>query len=415
MDSHIALLKALSPNQIVLEIDDRALAQATATAEKVMPNATARHLYIINSLCCNAVQSWLQDSITTEDEQIIAPEACSLQALWSVVTGVPLTVGSLQVVAIAEEAIDTASLTIPREWIDIPQWQPDYFIATQIDLDRQYILLWGYASLATAKQKGTLRTTHQYYLLERDDISLDMPSLGTIGIRPKPATDASTAPQAVGSETKLRLLNTLSEPSPFAPRLDIPFATWSTLAADNSWLQTLYERRCKKAGCQVSNPVTNLLTWLGSDLTAAIQTGWQDFSELIRSTSTDSSRVTFVSRSRDRELEGTRIEKAKLIDLQIQLERHVKVILLVAISETNIGSFGIVAQLHPESGIVHLPESVRLKLTADSEILEDLIARPQDRYLQIQFSCPAETNFELEVSLEGVSCVEKFVVARPDV
>lgn len=417
MNPNIALLKALSPNGIVLEIDEQSLVKTTAIAEKFMPNATARQLYILNSLCCNAVRSWLQDSIAVEDEEITIPDERTLRALWSVVTGIPLTVGSLQIVAIAEEALDTAGLTIPREWIDIPQWQPDYFIAAQVDLDKQFILLWGYASLATVKQNGALGRSHQHYLLTRDELSQDVPLLGTGSTPTRPTTATPSVSQAVvGSETRHRLLDKLSEPSPFSPRLDVPFATWSALVVDGCWLQNLYERRCKNAGNPAGTPVTDLFSWLTSDLTDAFQAGWRDFGELVGPRRSESGRVAFVSRShnrlRDNGSEGTRIEKAKVIDLKIQLDRSVKVILLVAISENSAGNFGIIAQLHPESSISYLPESIQLKLTSGSSTVEEATARLQDRCLQIPFSCPDGTSFELEVVLDGTSCVEKFVVAR---
>lgn len=390
-------------SQIVIDIDPDRLANIETKAEQKMPNFTAKHNYILNSLTIDGVKQWLEENITEENESVIIPEAEYLNSCWSVVSGTPLALESMKIVAIPSETIDTSGISIPREWVDIPQWIPDYFIAARVDLQQKKVLLWGYVHADTVKQQGTLDRTHQNYILSQDRMSLDLELFGiTEPFINKPQTKQK---QPLHREVNLEaILKQLSLSSAYSPRLDLPFEIWSALISDKRWLKKLYQQRCLNS--TTNNSATNLLQWLQKDVVEPIKSGWQELSELFSANFTQTPQPAFASRDESSQKEKW-AKKAKVIDLKVQLDSSIPIILLVAIAprlaESEIAQkakdkYSIMVQLHPESGRKFLPESINLSLLSDAKLLQEAVSRSQDSYLQLGFTCPIETSFEIKVT-----------------
>ncbi len=53
---------------------------------------------------------------------------------WQFVNGSVLELNGKRIVLLPSKAIDRSELVIPQEWVDIPAWAGDYFMAVQIDL-----------------------------------------------------------------------------------------------------------------------------------------------------------------------------------------------------------------------------------------------------------------------------------------
>ncbi len=393
-------------SQILIDINPDQLANIEAKAEQKMPNTTAKHNYILNSLCLDAVSQWLEENITEENESVIIPEAEYLDSCWSIVSGTPLALDSMKIVIIPSESIDTAGISIPREWVDIPQWTPDYFIATQIDLQQKLVLLWGYVHINTVKQEATLNHSHQYYTLSQDQMSLD---LELFGITEPFVAKPQTQPQQNLIHKKIdqqQILKQLSSPSVYSPRLDLPFEIWSTLISNKQWCKKLYQQRCLNS--LPNNSATNLLQWLQEEFVTPLRSGWQELSEILSINPTKTPQLSFALRKENSQTTEKWIKKAKVIDLKLQLDSSIQIILLIAIAKTTEGKYSIVVRLHPDNSQKFLPESINLGLLSDSQLIQEAISRSQDRYLQLGFSCPIETSFEIKVTFQQQVYLQEF-------
>jgi hypothetical protein len=411
MNTTFLTLEALSPNQFIFEIDANELAKIQEKAEQMMPNAVAKHNYILNTLSLNAVQDWLQNNIISDAETITVPSQQTLLARWSVVSGTPISFGSTELVIIPSDAIDTAGMSIPQEWVDISQWRPDYYIAAQVNLDRQFILLWGYVSSKTVKEKGVYNSSHRYYSLPQDNITLDLESFDVIPEAVSQENNRTAAAVSqVKASTQRESLNQLSTPSIFSPRLDLPFEVWSALITQEDWCQELYQKRCTKAN--LNSAVTNLLEWLNGNFISSVRTGWQDLSDLVNTSLQNSPQLQPVFRELRPVLRapGSGVEKGKRIELQ----QAVNLVLQAAVApKTNSdkNEYDIIIQLHPDPNQNYLPEEIQFKLICEEQVLQEVTSQSQDKYLQLKFTSEPETNFKIEVVSRQNSYVEEFTVS----
>ena len=399
-----------TPNFLSLEaiaIDPQYLTKVQSEASAKMPNVTAQHNYILNFLCLDVVSNWLEENIVEEDEAIVIPDIEYQQARWSVVTGTEIALDSLKIAVIPQDTSDIAGISIPREWVDIPQWVPDYYLAAQVDLEQKTIWLWGYVHSNTVKQQGNLDRTHQHYILPLENMSLDLELFGITHQLIEPPQPSPQNTLEVNSTNKQEALEKLSSPSPYSPRLDLPFEDWLTLIGDRQWCQELYKQRFINS--QSKSSVTKLLQWLKSEVTSTLDSGWKELNEILPA-STQTPQLSFALRSNEQDLQDW-VKKAKVIDLKVQLDRGGKIVLLIAITQKAEDKYSIVAQLHPDTKQKFVPQAIGFQLIHDGKVLQETTSRSQDRYLQIGFTSPIETSFSIKVTSHQQVCFEeKFLV-----
>ncbi|MGB5711009.1 MAG: DUF1822 family protein, partial [Waterburya sp.] len=346
------------PSQVAIAINPQHLTKVQSEAEAKMPNATAKHNYILNSLCVDAVSNWLEENIFEEDEDIAISNIEYLEACWSVVTGTEIALNSIKITVIPQDTSDIAGISIPREWVDIPQWMPDYYLAAQVDLEQKTIWLWGYVHSNTVKQQGTLDRTHQHYTLPLEKMSLDLELFGITHQLVKPPQQSPQSSSIARNMDKQEALEKLSASSPFSPRLDVPFEVWSALIGDRQWCQELYKQRCLNS--QSKSSITKLLQWLKSEVTSTLDSGWKELNEILPA-STHPPQLSYALRTDLRDMKDW-VKKAKVIDLKVQLDRDSKIVLLIAITQKAENKYSIVAQLHPDTKQKFVPEAIGFQL-----------------------------------------------------
>lgn len=86
----------------------------------------------INSVCLYTVLDLIRDNAP---EASIWLDADNMAAVWDVVNGSAITIGTTKLVIIPTEAIDDGELEVPQEWVDIPSWVGDYYIVVQFRPD----------------------------------------------------------------------------------------------------------------------------------------------------------------------------------------------------------------------------------------------------------------------------------------
>lgn len=260
MTSDLALFDAT-----YLEID--ADSQAQAWQQNDGPSRWQAYL---NQLCLETVIPWLREDHALR--AIPALKTPSLQSIWAVVTGTPIQVGAQKIVLIPTETIDLDELRVPQEWIDIPNWMADYYVATQVNPDEGWVRIGGFTKHLQLKEQGAYDWCDRTYTLNDTDLTSDLNVLWlTQQFNPQEITQTAVNPLSTLSKAQAdQLIQRLGNSDLVTPRLAIPFEQWGSLIAHGGWRQQL---AAKRRGMTEQPSVGQ---WLQTGMTnLAQQMGWQ--------------------------------------------------------------------------------------------------------------------------------------------
>jgi hypothetical protein len=239
-------LLCIDPEQICLAYSPD-LSQRAELAAQSHSNATANRNAYFNTLCLEAFLKWVQDNWELQTAVMVLPSRDLLPSIWEVVNGTAVRVDRTQLVLIPTDTIDTEMFSVPQEWVDIPAWVANYYLPVRVDLENQRIYLWGYVTHRTLKTKGEYDPSDRTYSIERDALIPDLDIMlvaEAMGLNEK----AQLQPLSdVNLSHKGSLLDSLSQPSPYSPRLEIEFERWGMLIAQDDWRSQLYQLRLKKS------------------------------------------------------------------------------------------------------------------------------------------------------------------------
>lgn len=223
----------------------------------------------LNRLCLDALLPWLEEEWGGRASPWPTPAA--LPSIWEVVNGTAVQLGTTRLILVPSESIDMDELSVPREWVDIPDWAADYYLAVQVDTENGFIRAWGYTSHRWLKAHATYDGTDRAYCLSSELLleDLDMlsverescPEVQTRGVVP--------ALQILEPVQAQNLIERLGNPVVVFPRLAVPFELWGALLAHGGWRRRLYERR------QGFAEQWSVLDWLRVGISPFAQTsGW---------------------------------------------------------------------------------------------------------------------------------------------
>ena len=391
---------SLEAKTVWMSIDDRDLPTIT---ERNYANATARSNAQLNQICLQKTQAWLTE-IGIESTPTFSP--AQMDSIWDVVNGCALTIGNRRLILIPSDKLDREELSVPQEWVDIPTWMGDYYLGVQIDLDERTMNIWGYTSHRTLRETGTFDWVERTYSISSDfligdlDILwmaqlLDLQEITTVPPIPSLNVDRSTS-----------AIDRLSQPSPYSPRLDLDFNTWAAILGNDDLREHLHQRRLQVATLQtVTTPRLSLTDWLREEFSQAVEQGWHLVDTIMGS---EAVVIRHLSLVRGGEMS---VELDKLIDLQYQLGQ-ISVVLLVGIKSQDETHVTVSVQVYPALGTPTLPPQLKLSyITDEGAELVSIISRSQDVQIQLPlFTSDLGTTFNIQLQLDGISQIEKFVV-----
>lgn len=269
------------PEQLWLEFDRRERDAAWPNHGEYSYDA-ARWNAFLNRLCLSLVVPWLEEESGLAAK--VWPSEADLPGIWEVVNGAAIALDKKRFVLIPSEALDIAEFCVPQEWVDIPSWAGDYYLAVQVNPDGGWLRVWGYATHEMLKSKGIYDELERCYCLRREDaienlnvmwVAVEVGADERVPVKPLPVLSAMSAE---------KLLAQLSRLSPYSPRLDVGFEQWGALLDSASWRQQLYERRMLAVAGDVAAAVApapastlvNLSQWFEN----VVEAGWQTIEEL---------------------------------------------------------------------------------------------------------------------------------------
>ena len=391
---------SLEATTVWLAIEDRDL---PTIADRTYSNVTAQNNAELNQICLQKIQVWLTE-IGIESTPTFSP--AQMDSIWDVVNGFALTVGNRRLIIIPSDKFDREELSVPQEWVDIPTWMGDYYLAVQIDLDERTMNIWGYTSHRTLRETGTFDRIDRTYSISSDFLIGDLDILWMAQLLDlQEITIVPTIP-SLNSDRSTSAIDRLSQPSPYSPRLDLDFNTWAAILSNNDLREQLHQRRLQVTTLQaVTTPRLSLTDWLRQEFSQALEQGWQIGNAIVGGEAAMMQNLAVV---RGGEMS---IELDKLINLQYQLD-HTGVVMLVGIKAQDATHVTVSVQVYPVLGTPTLPPQLKLSYITDAgEELAAIVSRSGDIQIQLPlFTSDVGTTFNIQLQLDGKSQIEKFIV-----
>ncbi len=396
-------------NQLLLQIPTSVQQQAWKDAQQ-HSHKIAQYSAYLNRVCLYTFLGWLNDQLSDEalSNSSIYPSEDGLRSILEVVNGAAIEIGTQRIILIPHENIDSESLQVPQEWIDIPTFVGDYYLAVQVDLeanpDECTLTVQGFATHRQVKQLSKYEPCDRTYILPTDQLITNLTVMRvTLGIQMR--VEVPELPILCETEAQ-NLLELLGDSSIYSPRLrvDIPFAQWAALLNNNEWRQQLYQRRIGRFVTKSIAKRNRLSEWLQN----TFDNGWQSLNTLFNQ---ESGNLVYSFRHYEVAAKGISVEGIKLIDLEMQLSNQ-SVALLVGLTPKTDGTVAVRVQLHPAKGQTYLPPNVKLALISQSEsILQEIQSRIQDNFIQLKrFICSPGKIFKIQVAIDEFSVTEEFLI-----
>jgi Protein of unknown function (DUF1822) len=360
-------------------------------------NDTAHHTAQLNHICLQQTQTWLTE-IGIASASTFTPS--QMESMWEVVNGCALTIDNRRIILIPSDQLDREELRVPQEWVDIPDWMGDYYLAIQIDPDTNSMNIWGYSSHRTLRETGSYNEIDRTYSIDSDFLITDLDILWIAQILDLQEITIVPPIPPLTLDQSQDLITQLSQPSRYSPRLQIDFPTWAAILSNHHLRQQLFDRRLQTAQLQSTTTAPQQLQqWLQQEFNTALSQGWDIVNNIL-------AREPSIVRSGA----DVSVKRAKLIDLQYQLPAN-NVVMLVSLHPQNSTDVTVNIQVQPTPDNPHLPPQLKLSYLTDSgEELQTVISRSQDLQIQLPtFTCDAGTAFNIQLQLNGVSKIEKFI------
>ena len=256
----------IDSNQLYLEIPS-----SPQRKEELYSTPGAFRRAWINQLCLEAFLPWFKEEIAPNAR--VYPNTPALPNFWEIVNGTTINFDRYRLVLIPTLAVDGDELRVQQEWVDIPEWVADYYVAVVVNPDDGWIEISGYTTHRNLKNKGVYDFADRTYSLESEDL---IPDINVLWVAQQVSSTevlrSQVAPLDSISQTQAEnLLERLGNSNVKFPRLAVPFPLWGALLAHGGWRKKLYELR------QGLTTQWSIYQWLQTGVAnLAQQCGWEN-------------------------------------------------------------------------------------------------------------------------------------------
>ena len=166
---------------------------------------------------------------------------------WQVVNGTAIELDETRLVLIPTEHHNFSDLRVPREWVDLLGWAAHYYLGVELNLEQCWMRVYGYTTHQQLRHEGTHDRIDETYSLEVEELIEDPSVMWTaLELSASSRLEVDAMPKLSRHEAEA-LLKRLSQSAPYSPRLDVPFAQWGALMADEKSRNALDQRLQRNA------------------------------------------------------------------------------------------------------------------------------------------------------------------------
>ena len=143
-------------------------------------NTLARYNAYLNRLSLATVLPWLEDFMSAESipRPSLGFTEENLSSVLELVNGTAIQCGEKRLVLIPADDMESEEFIVPQEWVDIPSWMGDYYLAVGVNLDGDeedcWMRLWGFATHQQIKTEGQYDVKLRSYSLKLDRLIQDL-------------------------------------------------------------------------------------------------------------------------------------------------------------------------------------------------------------------------------------------------
>jgi RNA polymerase sigma factor (sigma-70 family) len=357
----------------------------------------------INRVCLNTLLDFIQyDGLQAS----ICLGADNMFSVWDIVNGSAISIGTTKLVIVPTEAIYD-ELEVPQEWVDIPSWLGDYYIAVQFRLEDNCLRVWGYTTHQELKNNVNYDSRNRVYRLDASKLTCDM---DTLWVRrkcyPQALTRALVSPLPELSATVAEnLIARLADAAVVFPRLSVPFVTWGALLENENWRHQLYTTRQRIQGNTTVPHITRLGEWLQGRFDNTWQTIEDTLSNQQGATAWRSQNTQNLTAQNQNPIFTTK--RVKILDFgSSSYERIALVVGILPIDENEI-TIGIEV-LPTDNAYLSNYIQVRLLDEDDNEIARANANVTQT--IKFQFRGQRSEKFNIEVTSNSEVMTEYFVI-----
>jgi Protein of unknown function (DUF1822) len=357
--------------------------------------------HYLNQLCLNTFLPWLQED-DDAPESMPADSDVTRQTVWEFVNGTVLNLDTKRVVLIPDRSIDEREFRVPQEWVDIPDWIGDYYLAMQVDLDENMLRLRGYTTHQYLKTQGRYDPVDRTYCLDAEALIADLNVLWVMQQLPaiEPTQSSVSAFQPLNASLAEQLLARLSQASGLELRLELPFEQWAMLIAHPGWRQHLYQQVVSQESNVLTPPIVNLGQWL----THQFEESWLGLERLFAQS--ENLALGFRQAAMT-DLAPGAVQRAKRIPFPDQ-----NLVLILIVEPEADHRLAVRIQVRSLHSSDCLPPGLTLALLSDEqETIQSVQSRSDDNLIQLKrFRCPEGTQFAVQVTITEFQFIEQFGV-----
>lgn len=287
-------------DKLCLQISPAVQDKAWEEAQK-QSNPIARYQAYMNYVCLHTFLEWLKEWLeeTGVDKPTVWHEH-DLANIWEFVNGSAILLGETRLVLIPADATEMEDLSVPREWVDNPNWKADYYLAVAVNLDGDesecWIELCGFATHRQLYHEGCYNEGDRTYRLEMKDLTTDLMVMDlTLGLHLQ--RKVKDLPRLLKSEAE-KMLRQLSESLVSSPKLRLTvdsFEKWLALLDNDELRRELYHLRSSD-GTVATEPLGTEIAYWKERLEKVFDETWQTVTEVIDTIGTPEPSLAFASR-----------------------------------------------------------------------------------------------------------------------
>jgi hypothetical protein len=406
------MLAFADPKEWWLEITAVTETAAQQQSQQCTTTSSSHRAYL-NTLCLNTVLNWLQtDASEAHSWEAAAAFPCPgtnfWPAFWDLVNGSVINLGHARLVLIPSEVIDDSELEVPQEWVDIPNWAGDYYLAVQVQPDHGLVRVWGYATHQELKAAARYDANDRTYCLDREHLTQDLNAFWvTYQFCANLQTKAAIAPlPELSSVQAENLIQRVANSNTAFPRLSVPFSLWGALMQQDHWRQALYQvRRGEAAIAPLSSSVIRLRDWFQGQFTDL----WQTVDTVLSPQQVAVNWRGVAQPETLSEATESTINRAKILDVGSQ-PGEAQIALLLALTPLDATNISIGVRISPVGNAAYLPHDVQVRLLDDTGTEIGQARASVTEIIQLRFNVTQGEQFSIEITSGGTTITESFEI-----
>ncbi len=234
---NIEELKNFYPDHQWIEISEQDKEEAEANT-RCYANQTGRNYAFVNYLCHKVFSKWVKEYQEIESNNKVFSSDNNLARIWQFINGSVVNIHDKRLILIPSDATDLEGFEVQQEWVDIPNLAGDYYLPVRVDLERNYLHIWGFISRKNLQKRADYDKLDKLYIVSSGDVIDDIETLWIALELYEEKGDFEALPSLTESDPA-KLIKTYSQPLPYSPRLKGNFQEWMALLNEKEWLKNL--------------------------------------------------------------------------------------------------------------------------------------------------------------------------------